>query len=307
MTQTFLGLFFLLGIGAAYRWLPGAPNAGILRQGIGSIVLHMLLPALTFRVLATAPLGSDVWTVPLTSIATVAASYGVAWLWIVRGLGRRIAPPTAGALMLAAVWCNCTYLGLPIVTGLLGDHVQRVPLLFDLLGMSPMLFTLGVVTCQRFGTTASATSLRHGLRTVLTLPPFIAAVAGLGVNLSGITIPAVILDMLGRAGSIVAPLMMLSIGLGLQRPSLAAMPLLTPVIAIKLVLAPAVAMGIALPLITSPDIYTATILEAGMPTMMLTMVFADRYGLDTAMLSQAIVVTTLLSMCTLPLLAMLAG
>lgn len=101
------------------------------------------------------------------------------------------------------------------------------------------------------------------------------------------------------------PLMMVSIGLGLRMPRRTSAALLAPAIVIKLVLAPLVAYVVARPLIADPDVFLATMLEAGMPTMMLTMVFADRYGLDTDILAQAIVVSTIVSMITLPLLVSL--
>lgn len=302
MAQTFLALFMLLLVGVLYRRVPGVPAPSILRQGIGTLVFNYLLPALTFSVLATAPLGSDLFTVPLTSVITVIVSFACSWLVYGMAMSERISAPTAGALMLAAVWCNCTYLGLPIVTGVIGDHVSRVPIVFDLLGMSPMLFTLGATMSMRMGQTEERQSIPQGLRHSVTRPPFIAAIVGLLVNAAGVPVHPTIIGALSYAGSVVGPLMMLSVGLGLSMPRRASMAILVPALAIKLVLAPLVAYVIAQPLIADPDVFRATMLEAGMPTMMLTMVFADRYGLDTDILAQAIVVSTLLSMLTLPVL-----
>jgi predicted permease len=302
MAQTFLTLFMLMLIGVLYRQVPGAPAPSMLRQGIGALVFNYLLPALAFSVLATAPFGSDLFTVPLTSVITVVISFGCSWLVYSMALAAKISRPTAGALMLAAVWCNCTYLGLPIVTGVVGEHVSRVPIVFDLLGMSPLLITLGAAMSMRFGHTAEQQSLTQGLRHVVTRPPFIAAMLGLLANAADVAIHPTIMGALSYAGSAVPPLMMISVGLGLSMPRRAALAILAPALGIKLVLAPLVAYVVARPLIADPDVFLATMLEAGMPTMMMTMVFADRYGLDTAILAQAIVVSTLLSMLTLPIL-----
>jgi predicted permease len=305
MAQTFLTLFLLILSGVLYRYVPGSPDPSVLRQRIGSLVFNILLPALAFSVMATAPFGSDLITVPLTSVITVVVSYACAWLVYGMAMSAKIPKPTAGALILAAVWCNCTYLGLPIVTGVIGDHMSRVPIVFDLLGMSPMLITLGATMSMRFGRTEEQQRIMQSLRHILTRPPFLATIVGLLANGAHIGIHPTILDVLSYAGSAVPPLMMVSIGLGLRMPRRTSAALLAPAIVIKLVLAPLVAYVVARPLIADPDVFLATMLEAGMPTMMLTMVFADRYGLDTDTLAQAIVVSTIVSMITLPLLVSL--
>jgi hypothetical protein len=46
---------------------------------------------------------------------------------------------------------------------------------------------------------------------------------------------------------------------------------------------------------------TGTVIEAAMPSMVLGLVFCDRYGLDTALYAAAVTLTTLLSLLTLPL------
>ena len=49
-----------------------------------------------------------------------------------------------------------------------------------------------------------------------------------------------------------------------------------------------------------------TVLEAGMPAMMLTIVVGERFGLDTDFIASAIFVTTAASVLSLPLLQLLA-
>lgn len=302
MTSTFLTVIALMGVGLAYRVLPGVPLAAEVRRGIGAIVFNFLLPALTFHVLSTAPLHIDLVTVPVTAIATVLTTLVIGWVVYGRLLHGKLSAPTTGSLLIAAVWCNATYLGLPIVTGAIGEHVQRVPIIFDLLGMSPMLFTVGVMMCMHYGTRDAGITFAQSLRQLLLLPPLLAAFAGLCVNVTGIPIPSVVTVLLSQAGSIVAPLMIISVGLGLAPFRIKWLPWIIPAFIIKLVVAPFIGYVVALPLMGNTDVFRATVLEAGMPTMMITMVFADRYGLDGEMLAQVIVVTTVASMLTLPLL-----
>jgi len=303
MTGVFITLFLLVAAGLAYRLIPGVPAADVVRRSIGSVVLNIFLPALTFKVLATAPLGSDLWAVPLVSIITVLASFAISWLVYARLLRSRLSAPTIGALIVASTWCNATYLGLPVVSAVVGVDYQRIPMLFDLLGMSPMLFTLGTMICVEYGTRGERHTVGEGLLQAVKLPPLIAAVLGIVVNLMHITVPSVIMDACGVAGSVVAPTMLFSIGLALRPPKWDQLAVLAPSLIIKLGIAPAVGMIMIGLLIADAHVARATLLEAAMPTMVLTMVFAERYGLDEEILAQAIVFSTVVAMLTLPFIA----
>ena len=123
------------------------------------------------------------------------------------------------------------------------------------------------------------------------------------MNLSGIDVPAWLLQATSVAGQVVAPAMLFSIGLALTVPRLALLPTLAPALLIKLVLAPVAGSLLIGLLIADAPTARATLLEAAMPTMVLTIVFAERYGLDEELLAQAILFSTILSMITLPLAA----
>lgn len=303
MTGVFVTLFLLVGAGIAYRFIPGIPPPDVVRRSIGSVVLNVFLPALTFRVLSTAPIGSDLWAVPLIAIVTITVSFAIAWLVYARLLQRHLAAPSIGALIIASVWCNATYLGLPVVTAVVGVDYQRIPMVFDLLAMSPMLFTLGTLICVEYGTRGERHTVGEGLLQAAKLPPLIAAVVGLSVNLVHLTVPDVIMDACTTAGNIVAPAMLFSIGLALRPPQWHRLGLLAPSLLIKLVVAPLVAWLMIGVMISDVQIARATLLEAAMPTMVLTMVFAERYGLDEDLLAQAIVFSTVVAMVTLPMVA----
>ena len=84
-----------LAFGVAWdRWMRGRgtraplPSTDELRRGIGRIVLLLLLPALVFRALLGAPLGDELWGIPLVAAASCLASCLAAWLvydrWLLR-------------------------------------------------------------------------------------------------------------------------------------------------------------------------------------------------------------------------------
>lgn len=303
MGNVFATLGILVGCGMIYRLIPGVPDHTVVRTTIGSMVLNIFVPLLTFGVLSTAPIGSDIWSVPLVSITSVAVGFGLSWCTFAVLFRGRLSPPAIGSLIVASTWCNAMYLGLPITTAVIGDHVGRVPILFDYLGMTPLLFTLGTIVCVEYGTRGVRHTIGEGLMQALRMPPTLAVIAGLAVNLLQIPLAPFLLDACSTAGRVVAPLMLFSIGLALRLPRVEMVPMLIPVVLIRCVLVPISVMWLATFITPDRDVLRATMLEAAMPTMMLTMVFADRYGLDESVLAQAILVTTIISIGTLPIVA----
>jgi predicted permease len=94
--------------------------------------------------------------------------------------------------------------------------------------------------------------------------------------------------------------MLFSIGLTLRVPDPRHLLIIVPAVAIRTVIVPLILLSATVWLIQDPVVETGAILETAMPTMMLTMVFAEKYGLDTDVLAQAILASTLISIITLP-------
>jgi len=302
MAQALLSIFVIMASGLAFRAIPSMPSAAELRRVIGSVVLNVLLPALTFTALYRVSVTSDLWAVPLVSIGVVAATLIPAWIVYAR-IGRRyLSAPAIGSMLLAATWCNATYMGLPVLTSVLGPEVSHVPVLFDHMAMTPLLFTLGTVICVTYGTTEHSHSFVDGLRAVVKLPPVIAAACGFTANIFGLSIPHVVLSTFDTLASAVSPLMIFVVGVSLGAPRWQSIPVVLPATILRLALGPIVGAVLTSFVVTDPIIARATILESGMPTMMLTILFAERYGLDVDLLAQAILVSTLLSPLTLQLI-----
>ncbi len=303
MLNVFATLGVLLASGVLYRLIPGVPSPQTVRSVIGSVVLNVFIPLLAFEVLATEHIMGDVWTVPVVSTATTLIGFILSIAVYGYLLRTKMSRPTIGAMILATTWCNAMYLGLPITLAVVGDPGDHVPILFDYAGMTPLLFTLGTAVCVAYGTTDEQPSIRQGLLQILRLPPFIATIAGIAVNASGLQLPSWFIAAAETAGKVVAPLMLFSIGLTLRWPSISRTPLLLPAAVIRTVLVPILVFPLATLLHANDDILRATMLEAAMPSMMLPLVFAERYGLDVESLAEAILLSTLISVATLPIVA----
>lgn len=302
MATIFLQLAVIVLAGALYRRIPGALSSQEIRRVISSVVLNVFIPFLTFGVISMAPTGSDLFTVPIISITTALIGLVLGSVIYTTVLRRYLPDPAIGSLIMAATWCNAMYMGLPITTAVVGEHIGRVPILYDYLGMTPLLFTLGALIGSRYGSGTTSTSIVRGLKDIMLMPPTIAIAAALAVNALDINIPQWCTTACLSAGKVVAPLMLFSIGLALRLPSWRSIPLLLPAVVIRVAVAPLLVVPIAGILIPDQDVRLATVLESAMPTMMLTMVLAERYGLDEAVLAQAILLSTLVSSITLQLI-----
>jgi hypothetical protein len=101
--------------------------------------------------------------------------------------------------------------------------------------------------------------------------------------------------------------MIFSIGLALTFPKVAHAYAVIPAVIIKLVVSPGISFLAAKTLGLSGTALTSSVLESAMPSMVLTLLVADRYKLDVSLGAFMIVVTTILSFATLPAILALAG
>lgn len=304
----FLSFFCLMAVGYLWRYLPRVPDGGTVRSSIGALVLNILLPALTFKTLYAAPIGNDLWQVPLTSIFVCSISVVISF--VAYSLYQRIAPSTSratiGALILASSWGNVAYLGLPVVSALVGVEYQRIPILFDLLGMTPLLWSFGVVIAVHYGSPDDDRHpILHGIATLRRLPPIYAALMGLLCNVLHLPVHPAFLHACNLASDAVAPLMMISVGIALRWHGLHRLVPAFPALLIKLVVAPVLGITIAQLLGMTDSSLRATIIESAMPTMLLTMVVAERFHLDTDILAFVIAVSTVVSFISVPFFASL--
>jgi malate permease and related proteins len=298
MLVTLLKMFALIGIGLLWAYMRlGGGDAEHTRKVLVGAVYNLFLPALVVRVIWHAPIGVD----SLKIIAT--ASSGIIACVIVSMLLVRLfrAPAgVAGAMVLAASWPNATYVGLPVLQDSIGSHVTHIAIQYDLFSGTPLLLTLGTFIGVYYGKSGR---WENPLPALLRVPPLWAALVAVLLNMVEMPAPEWLTGALKLMGDAVVPLMLLAVGMAMARGlgELKHLPLVLPVAAIKLLLMPLVAWGLALAVGFDGDYRAAVVLEGAMPTMVLGMVIADRYGLDTRVYAAAVTMTTLLSFVTLPL------
>ncbi len=298
MTTVTLHMAALILAGLLWRRLrPGGLDPDTVRAALAGSVYYLFLPALILKVLWSAPLGLESLRLAATAGGTLLAALALTALgcrWC--HADRRV----TGALLLAGAWPNATYMGLPVLASLFGTAGEAIAIQYDLFACTPLLLTLGVSLAQRFGTGGGDW---HPVGALLRVPPLWAALAGVALHLAGIPVLAGVRDGLALAGAAVVPLMLFSLGLSLRTDTWRAAQWrpLALVAGVQLLCAPALALGLGRLLGLQGVAWQGAVLEAAMPSMVLGLVFCDRFGLDSALYAAAVTLTTVLSLATLPL------
>lgn len=305
MIFTLIQMATLIGCGAVWRLLqPIGLTSEQTRLVLTTVVYYLFLPALVLLVLWQAEIGTKTFQFTILGCSSVLFGIVVAWL-----LGRvlRFKNTRQGTVILAASFPNVTYLGLPVLEQTFGGWARSVAIQLDLFAAGPLLFTIGIMIAVYYGEENSEN--KKPVLSYLNAPPFWAAAIAVVLNLYNVAMPEWIEGILQRLADAVVPLMLFSLGLALnwRSISLANMPYVIPVIVIKMFLMPLFALWLLTYLDLEGEYKTAALLEMAMPSMVLGVVFCDRYRLDTPLFAMAVTVTTILSLFTLPFWYELAG
>lgn len=298
MVSVLIQMGALILCGAGWRIIrPGGLDADQTRVALTTLVFYLLLPALVLSVLWRAGLGLDSLKISFYGMALVL--FGAALTWLAARF-RPIEPRRLGAAMLAVAFSNVTYMGLPVLEQTFGPWARAIAIQLDMFASMPLVLTFGVLLSRHYGNPAEEEG--HPLRPLLVNPPFWAAVLALILNLGGVPMPGWAERFLAPLAGAVVPLMLISLGLGLRWNSWNGgnLPLAAGVLALKLMAMPAFGLWLAVRLGFHGDTLTALVLEAAMPSMVLGVVYCDRYRLDTAFYALVVTLTTVCALVSLP-------
>ena len=301
MFNVIASVFIMIGLGYL------AKAVGLLKKQdgdvINKVIIYVTLPALIYGAVRETRFTYAALWMPLIGFAAMAIALALFW-----PLAGRLAdrPGARGMALLGAVAGNTGYLGYPLTQLVLGRKYVVDAIYFDLFATVLFLFTVGLFIGERYGKTPDGLGRHSRLRAVVTFPPLIALAASYA--LKSFVLPAVLTMTIATLAQATIPLIMISIGLALEPVEISeGLPLLAAASAIKLAVVPALALALAYAFGVGGTLAKVGILEASMPAAMLSLVIGARYELDTALGSSFIVLTTVLSIATMPFWQWLAG
>jgi malate permease and related proteins len=282
-------------------------RAGIAARRALLFVLYVVLPPATFFNLARVDVDADIGIGAVLGVAALAAATLIAW-WVGARL-LRLERPAVGSMLCCTLVANTGYLGYPVVAALLGFDALSEAVVYDILVSSPALllgaFSIGAAFGERAGEGPRQRMAAFFTRN----PPLYAAVLALIAPDS--LAPDVLVDASRVAIVAILPLGFFAVGAALaEEADEAALPVPPPldapvaaIVAIRLLLAPALLYLIALPLIDLPDTY---LLLAAMPCGINTMIVTHAYGLDLRISAGAVAWSTAIAVAALVPLSLLA-
>lgn len=272
------------------------------------IVTHITLPAVIFGALARAQ--QLEWDYFLVVVFVLAAEILLLWLAWRIGKWLHLADAQLGTLMLVSAFGSSALLGYAIVEQVFPGNADALSeaVMISELGVGIGLFTLGTMVAIYYGKKTS-----HQLTPIKSLylfmqsPIFISIVAGL--LYSGLNLPLKgaffsplfdVLDLIAQANTFFVAL---TVGVLLQFGSLKSlMSLALVVILLKLIVSPLLVWLPSLAIGLTPWQLQVIILEAAMPSAMLSVVLAAKYGCDATLASRLVFVTSVVSIFSVMLM-----
>ncbi|HWV88191.1 MAG TPA: AEC family transporter [Capillimicrobium sp.] len=279
------------GIVAEPRLADG--GRGIARR-LTRALLWVVAPFIYFFVVARLELTAGVGVGIVLSYAALGIVTGIAWLVATRWL--RLSRPATGAFVVAVLIANTGYVGLPLTGAALGSGQLGYAIAYDSAVNAPLFVVVAMSIGAVMGSEAAAP--RRDLALALLRNPLLIAVV-LGLIAPDALAPDLLVDVAQVLVYAMVPLAFFVVGLSLgaesEEGALTFPPALTApvagVLALRLVVAPLLLLGLSAAFIDVPDAY---LLQAAMPCGVNSVLVAHLYGLDQRIAASAVAWSTMI-------------
>jgi malonate transporter and related proteins len=292
-----LPIFAVVALGwaaAKMRLVPaGATDA------LGAFSFRFALPALVLRLIAGGPLGQSFD--PRFFVGYLASgSLIFALMFVISRLLQCRSAATAGARATTAAVSNLGFLGPPIVLTFFGERGAG-PLAMAIVCEVMILMSVGAVIMAGADKAAAAGSLI--LRSTLYNPVIVAILAGGTIAASGLPLPMPLNGFLSFLGASAAPTALFAVGgaLGMQRIDRTTAYAAAGISLVKVLIYPLMVWCLlAYVLHVEPFWIGVGVLIASLPSAGSNYVLAQYYAADADQVSAAIVLSTIVSVVTVP-------
>ena len=213
------------------------------------------------------------------------------------GLGRR------ALRSLGASFGGVSFTGLPVLTPLVGTLALPAMGVANVIVLAALAVGIVFLELERSGGGGSLWSaMRTALLQICKNPIILGMVAGLAYSVSGLDLPGWIAKTTEILGDATPPVALFALGLALVRTRLGHLGEIGLLTAIKLVVAPLIALGVLLlfPQV-DPKWAVAAVVMAAMATAVLECILAEQYHEYVSEASGIVLLSTVLSAVTLPI------
>lgn len=220
------------------------------------------------------------------AVFTVVAALGA--------VGLRLAGLPLHSYLPALLFPNTGNMGLPLCLLAFGERGLALAIVFFAVS-SVLQFTVGV------GLAAGTASPGRLAR----IPLLYAVGISLAVVLTGTAVPGWIADTVALLGGITIPLMLIALGVSLARLRIASLRLSLTIAVARLTIGLAVGLGVSWAFGLGGMIAGVLVVQSAMPVAVFNYLFAHVYKRQPEQIAGAVVLSTILSFASLPLLLLL--
>lgn len=291
-----LPIFLVAGVGVVL-----ARYLGLEARPLSLLTFNALGPCLVFNVITHSDVPGD--EVLRMAGFTAASVFIPAVLAAILGWTLRLERRLAASLVATTLLVNAGNYGLSVVDLAFGEEALAQAAVYFAVAVA-LTWTLGVAVASM-----GSTDLPTALRGVLRVPPLYAVVLAVVFMVMDWQLPPLLDRPVALLSEAAIPVMLLLLGVQLyQNWGIGDGRHVPLAVGLRLLVGPAVAL-LLVPVfgLTGPALQ-AGLVQAAMPTAVVTTVLAETYGLESAFVTRVVVVSTVLSPLTLtPLLAWLGG
>ena len=291
---TIISIVLMIGLGYFLKRIDFLSEKDI--DPLNKIVMYILMPCMIFSALYSADM-SLLPTLGILPFVILTASIGSGVISYIVLKRLHYDDKKIWSVLVTVMIANTAFMGYPVNLGVYG-HPGFLRAIFCDLATTCMFLLLSFVLVLKFGGT-----VKRAFREILLFPPLWAVVLGILFNLLNIPIGPVLDKTVNYLADAAIPLIMISLGLSIELGGLArskAMVIFTSIV--KLGVFPLIALIVVSLLGLTGLQHDVGIIEAAMPSGMLSLLLAITYKLDYELTSDCILINTVISLITLPII-----
>ncbi|WP_115813380.1 AEC family transporter [Flavobacterium aquicola] len=256
-----------------------------LHKKLNYIVIYFCLPSLALFYIPKIELDTKLlYPIGVTWIGFITAILFFSLLGAKLKWSRKL----TGCMIMTAGFSNTSFLGFPIIQALYGNEGLKMAILVDQPGTFVVLSTLGIFIATLYST--GHPDVFQIIKKILFFPPFIAFLLACFMNVFHFDFHEYIQFSLQKAGSVMTPLAMLSVGLQLQFDRKSKhFKFLGLGLVYKLIMTPALIYLLYVVIMKQhSQMIQVSVIEAAMAPMISSSIIASSYGLKPRLCSMMI-------------------
>jgi malate permease and related proteins len=270
-------------------------------KSISTAALYLMLPFLALQTFYENELNMNYLYILLFCLLLL---FGLILVSFIAGSMTNRPHSKTSAFVLAGAFMNSGNYGVPVILFAFGEKGFQYAVIMMVI-QSLLMNTVGLYFAAK-GSKSGGT-LKASLIKILKMPVLYGSIAGILLQIGSVSIPDFIYNGMDLIASAAIPTIMLVLGMQLASISKknVEMKELSGVIFIRLVISPVIAYAITVMLSLDNLLASVLIVLAAMPTAANTTMFAVQFDTEPDLVSFSTLVTTSMSIITVPLMVML--